>query len=244
MLKKYSPALLCLLVILWLPTLLVCHAGESRPDGRMFRYRITSRGFGVGELKTVISPMKHAGGRAVRFESDLAIDANLLLFKVMSRNRDDAVIGEHGTLSYRRHGTEDGRSLTVDAALEGGVFRFRMNDNGVARTVAVPRSSYDFTTMDCPETTMQREGDTMEVRLLDMEHARVVTRKFHWIKSEELEVCGKRVRCRVVDFSDENNSCRRWVSNDERGVVIARQDGRGKGKNYSLRMVSITDVPA
>ena len=240
MLKKSSLVLICL----WLSSILVCHAEQSRPGGRILRYKVTSRGLGVGDMKTVISPVQHAGGRAVRFESDLAIDANLLLFKVTSSSREDGVIGEHGTLSYHRQGQENGRSLTVDAALEGAGFRFRVNDNGVSRTVTVPRASYDFTTLDCPETTMQREGDTMEVRLLDMEHARVVTRKFHWIKSEELEVGGKRVRCRVVDFSDENNNCRRWVSNDERGVVIARQDGRGKGKNYSLRMVSITDVPA
>jgi len=209
----------------------------------MFRYKITSRGFGVGEMKTVISPMQQAGGRVMKFESDLAIDANLLLFKINSRSREDAVVGEHGTLSYRRQGQDNGKSSAVDASLDQGVFRFRVNDNGVPRTVNVPRSSYDFTTMDCPETTMQREGETMELRLLDMEHARVVLRKFHWIRNEELTVGGKRLRCRVVDFSDANNSCRRWVTSDERGVVIVRQDGKGKGGNYSLQMVSLADAP-
>jgi len=239
MLKKSSIALICLL----LASHPVCRAQEASPGGRTLRYRITSRGFGVGELKTVITPVHQAGSRAVRFESDLAIDANLLLFKVSSKSREDAVIGEQGTLSYRRQGRDNGKSLTVDAALEGGTFRFRVNDNGVARSVAVPRSSYDFTTMDCPETTMRREGDTMEVRLLDLEHARIVTRRFHWIKSEDLEVGGKRLRCRVVDFSDADNSCRRWVSKDERGVVIVRQDGKGKSGNYSLRAVSVADDP-
>jgi len=33
-------------------------------------------------MKTAISPVQHADGPAVRFQSDLAIDANLLLFKV------------------------------------------------------------------------------------------------------------------------------------------------------------------
>ena len=235
--KKFSIALF----VLTLSWLLVCHAEPTPPEGHTSHYRISSRGFGVGEMKTVISPTQHAGGRAVKFESDLAINANLLFFKVISKSREDAVIGEHGTLSYQRKGQDNGRSSAVDAALEGGVFRFRMNDNGVARSVAVPRSSYDFTTMDCPETTMKREGDTMEVRLLDMEHARVVTRKFHWVKSEELEVGGKRLHCRVVDFSDPDNSCRRWVSCGERGVIIVRQDGKGKHGPYSLRMVSVAD---
>ncbi|OGU12309.1 MAG: hypothetical protein A2075_11725 [Geobacteraceae bacterium GWC2_58_44] len=233
-----------LLFFLLLASYLVCHAEQARPGGRTLRYRITSRGFGVGELKTVIAPVQHAGSRAVRFHSDLAIDANLLLFKVSTRSSEDAVIGEHGTLSYRRQGEDSGKSSTVDATLEGGAFRFKMTDIGASRSVAVPRSSYDFTTMDCPETTMQREGEIMEVRLLDMEHARVVKRKFHWVRSEEVEVGGKRLRCRVVDFSDANNSCRRWVSKDEAGVVIVRQDGTGKGGNYSLRVVSVSDGPA
>jgi hypothetical protein len=234
---KSGLATLCLL----LASLLVCHAEQALPEGRTLHYRISSRGFGVGQMKTVISPVQQAGERAVRFESDLAINANLLLYKVTSKSREDAVIGEHGTLSYRRQGQDNGRSSTVEAALEAGVFRFRMNDNGVARSFTVARSSYDFTTMDCPETTMKREGEAMEVRLLDLEHGKVVTRKFHWIKSEELEVGGKRLHCRVVDFSDSENSCRRWVSCGEGGVVIVRQDGKGRHGPYSLRMVSVQE---
>lgn len=77
-LKRFS----LVLFFLWFSSLLVCHAGQSRPGGHTFRYRVTSRGFGVGEMKTAISPVQHADGPAVRFQSDLAIDANLLLFKV------------------------------------------------------------------------------------------------------------------------------------------------------------------
>ena len=238
--KKSSAALLLFLL---LASYLVCHAEQPRPGGRTLRYRITSRGLSVGELKTVTSPAPQAGNRAVRFESDLAIDANLLFFKVSTRSREAAVIAEQGTLSYRRQGQENGKNSTVEAALEGEAFRFKVNENGVPRTVVVPRSSYDFTTMDCPETTMQREGDTMEVRLLDLEQARVVKRKFHWLRSEEIEIGGKRLHCRVVDFSDPNSSCRRWVSN-ERGVVIVRQDGKGKSGNYTLRLVSVQEGPS
>lgn len=240
MLKKVNLAL-CFLLI---SSPIVCQSGQSSPVGRLFHYTISSRGIGVGKLKTAISPVQYAGERALRFESDLAIYANLILFRIAKNSREDAVIGERGTLSYHRRGEENGRSSRVDAELDGGLFRFKMSQNGVALTVLVPRSSYDFTTMDCPETTMQREGETMEVRLLDLEHARVVARRFHWIKTEELEVGGKRMRCKVVDFIDENNVCRRWVSRDEHGVIIVRQDGKGKGGNYSLRMVSVENGPA
>jgi hypothetical protein len=237
---RYSTAL-CVLALLVVP-LLVCHAEQNPPQGRSMRYRISSRGFGVGELKTVIAPLQQAGGRVVKFQSNLDIAANLLLFKVNSSSHEDALIGESGTLSYRRKGVENGKSSAVDAVLEGGAFHFKLNDNGIARSVAVPRSSYDYTTMDCPETTMHREGETMEVRLLDMEHARVVTRKFHWVKSEDIEVGGKRLHCRVVDFSDPVNNCRRWVSCGEGGTLIVRQDGKGAHGPYSLRMVSVADT--
>jgi len=237
--KKFSLALFSLLVC----TGLVCRAELPRLQGRTMHYRISSRGFGVGEMKTVIAPVQHAGARAVHFESNLEIAANLLFFKVNSTSREDAVIGENGTLSYRRKGQDNGKSSEVDATLEAGVFRFRINDNGVTRLVAVPRSSYDFTTMDCPETTMKREGEVLEVRLLNMEHGRVVHRKFRWIKSEELEVGEKRLHCRVVDFSDPDNTCRRWLSLGEGGMVIVRQDGKGTHGPYSLRMVSVADAP-
>lgn len=234
--KRFS----ALPILLLLASCLLCHAETPRSGGRTLRYRITSRGLNVGDMKTVMTPVQHAGGAAVRFESDLTIDAKLLLYRVSSRSREQAVIGEQGTLSYRHQGEENGRSSSVEAVLERDGFHFRVSENGSARTVLVPRSSYDYTTMDCPETTLQREGETMEVRLLDLEHARVVKRRLHWVKSEEVEIGGRRLKCRVVDFSDPNNSCRRWVSK-EGGVLIVRQEGKGKAGNYSLRMTSLQE---
>jgi hypothetical protein len=237
--KKFSAILFCTLV----SSVLVCYAELPRLQGRTMRYRVSSHGLGVGAMKTVIAPTLHAGARVVRFESRLDIAANLLFFKVNSSTREDAVIGESGALSYQRKSQENGKSSEVDAVLDGGVFRFKINDNGVARSVAVPRSGYDFTTMDCPETTMKREGDTLEVRLLNLEQGKVVTRKFHWIKNEDLEIGGKHLHCRVVDFEDAENSCRRWVSCGAGSVVVVRQDGKGKHGTYSLRMVSLAEAP-
>lgn len=229
-----------LLVALLLGASYLLGHAETRSGRRTLCYKISSRGLGVGELKTVFSPAPQGGSRAVRFESDLAIDANLLLYKVSSRSHEEAVICESGTLSYRRRGEENGRSSSVVAALEGDTFRFSVNENGASRSVAVPRSAYDCTTMDCPETAMKSEGGTMEVRLLDLEQARVVRRKFHWVKSEEVEIGGRRLHCRVIDFKDPNQSARRWVSTDG-GVIIVRQDGKGKSGPYSLRMVSLQE---
>ena len=70
----------------------------------------------------------------------------------------------------------------------------------------------------------------------------MVSRVFHWVKNEELEIGGKRLTCRVVDFSDPLNSCRRWVSCGPDGVVIVRQDGKGQHGSYSLRLVSLVEA--
>jgi hypothetical protein len=231
------------LTLTWLCLGAVCLAFAPGATGKVCNYRISSKGFGVGRLKTVIAPVQQDGGRAVRFQSDLAVDANLLFFRVNSSAREDAVISEKGTQSYRRAGKENGSQHQVEGVLEGDCFRFRIGVDGASRSVVVPRSSYDCTTMDCPETTMRREGDVLEVRLLDLEHARVVTRRLHWVKSEEVDVGGRRLNCRVVDISDPANRCRRWVSCGPDGMVIARQDGQGRYGSYSLKLVSLSELP-
>jgi hypothetical protein len=238
-------SLSCLLTLsMLLSPFFLCHADQDRSVGRTFTYKITSKGFGVGRFKTVLAPLKLSGDKVVRFESELAIDANLLFCKVTSSAREEAVIGASGAQRYRRHGQENGKNSSVEASLENDSFRFRLIDEAGSRSVAVPRTSYDFTTIDCPETTMKHPGDTLEVRLLDLEHAKVVQRKFHWVKNEELEIGGKRMHCRVVDFSDPANKCRRWVACGPDGVVIVRQDGTGKHGSYSLRLVSLVEAPA
>ncbi|MBJ6724311.1 hypothetical protein [Geomesophilobacter sediminis] len=218
----------------------VVFPSEPAP-GRHFRYKLTSRGFAVGELKTVLAPVSYQGGRAIHFHSNLAIDADFIFFKRKGHHREEALVTSQGTVSYRKHGEENGKATSVEATLEGDTFRFRIEEGGGVRLVAVPRSRYDYTTMDCPETALQREGETREVRLLDMEHATVVTRHFRMVRSEEMDVAGRRILCKVVDFSDPNNRCRRWVTSDERGVLIVRQDGSGKGGTYSLRLVALNE---
>lgn len=234
-LKRFS-----LVAALLLCSQLIVHADSGRGEGQTLRYRISSKGLSVGEMRTTISPVQQAGERVVHFESDLSIDANLLLFRVNSNSREKATVGDHGTLRYHKSGRDNGKSYTVDGALEGDSFRFKVSENGVPKSLSVPRASYDYTTMDCPETRMQREGETMEIRLLSLEDARVVKRKFHWVRSEEIEVGGKRLRCRVIDFSDPDNHCRRWVNCDDGGVIILRQEGKGKKGSYTLRVVSLT----
>jgi hypothetical protein len=202
-------------------------------------YTIHSRGLKVGELKTVCSFVPHNDKRALRFESVTRIDANLLVYAYRLQTREEAIVADEGTVRYERTSKENGDQAQVEGHLENGRFLLDIRENGKRRTVAVSRESYDYTTMECPEVRMKHEGEEMTLRLLDLETLSVVKRTYRWVATEEVEVDGRRIRCRVVDFEDPNKQCRRWIKPDEKGAVIARQDGKGKGGTYSLRIAHL-----
>jgi hypothetical protein len=202
-------------------------------------YTIHSRGMKVGELKTVCSFVPRNDRKALKFESSTRIDANLLVYAYRLQTREEAIVTDDGTVRYERSTTENGDQTRVDGRLDHGRFLLEITENGRRRTMAVSRQSYDYTTMECPEVRMGREGEEMTVRLLDLETLAVVTRRYRWVKSEDVEVSGRRIHCRVVDFEDPNKRCRRWIKPDEMGAIIARQDGKGKGGSYSLRIAQL-----
>lgn len=78
----------------------------------------------------------------------------------------------------------------------------------------------------------------MTLRLLDLENLKVVTRKYRWVKRETVKVGGRSIPCTVVDFEDEVKKCRRWVKENDRRILIVRQDGAGGVGSYSLRIRS------
>lgn len=148
----------------------------------------------VGELHIVTAPLSRGGERLFRFQSTTRIDAGFLFFGVKSQSREEAEVGERGTLRYQKTGTENGRKSSVTGEYDGGAFTLRITDGSGQRTESFKRGSYDFTTMDCPEMTLKQEGEQAVVRLLDLEHGRVVTRRYRWIRSEEVRIGERTVR--------------------------------------------------
>lgn len=202
-------------------------------------YSIHALGMNVGELKTVCSTVFRNDRKALKFESFTHINTDLLLYAYRLQNREEAIVTDEGTVRYQRATTENGNRTQVEGRLENGRFLLDIRENGKQRTMAVNRESYDFTSMECPEVHLKHEGEDMTVRLLDMETLTVVSRHYRWAKSEDVEVDGRRIRCRVIDFEDKNKKCRRWIKPGEAGIVIARQDGKGKSGSYSLRIVHL-----
>ena len=65
--------------------------------------------------------------------------------------------------------------------------------------------------MDCPELRIKKEGESLMVRLLDLETCEVVMRSYRWVKTERLTVNGVTDFFRVVEFRDRNKSGTRWI---------------------------------
>src|SRR6185369_4398152 len=110
-------------------------------------------------------------------------------------------------------------------------------ESNARRVLNFPRDQYDYTTMECPELHLKKEGDKMSARLLDLETLEIVTRRYTWVRSEEVQVGSMKHDFMVIDFEDKNKKCRRWIKPDALGAIIARQEGRGKFGSYSVRMV-------
>ena len=210
---------------------------SGNSETRESRFSVYSHGLRIGEATSVCSLSNSGEHNSFRFSNSTRINANFLIRSYSLENHEDAVVGKEGTLRYSRSGKENGVATTVEGALENNEFRLRITENNSPRTLAIPRERYDYTTMECPEIRLKHEGEKMTARLLDLENLEVVTRHYNWVRSEELQIGGRKYTFRVVDFEDKNKKCRRWVRPDNVGVMIARQEGQGKSGAYSVKLV-------
>jgi hypothetical protein len=210
-----------------------CGSGDSRAS----RFSVYSHGFRIGEATSVCSLVGSGDRATCRLSNFTRIHARFLVRSYSLENHEEALVGRDGTLRYTRSCRENGHPFTVEGALENNEFRIRVAENRAVRTIVIPRERYDYTTMDCPERFLKREGETVSLRLLDFEALDVVTRHYTWVRSEELRVNGRSYTFRVIEFEDKNKRCRRWIRSDDVGVMIARQEGTGKAGSYSVRLV-------
>jgi hypothetical protein len=208
-------------------------------------YEVFSHGMKVGQVKTVCGPVVRDRKKNFHFESSTSIDVHFLFFSYRLEKKEDAMIGDEGAYSYRRTMLENGKVVQVSGKVETGAFRFVIDEDGATRTLVIPREKYDYTTLDCPELTMGPDDKEKNLRILDLENLVIVSRKYHWVKDEDLDLAGCRVHCKVIDFQDLNKKGRRWVEGDDLGVLVLRQDGSGKGVSYSSRLASqvVRSVP-
>lgn len=213
----------------------------SLSDSRESVYEVFSHGLKVGEVKTVCAPLSGERNKTYRFESSTRINAHFLFYSYSLDKKEEAKVGKGGTLHYRRTSLENGKTVHVAGRFEGGAFRFTIDENSSKRDLIVPRENYDYTTMDCPEIALGPGEKERTLRILDLENLVVVKRKYRWVRNEDVDVNGRQIHCKVVDFEDPVRKGRRWVDLDDLGILVARQDGKGKGISYSSKLTSLAD---
>ena len=116
-----------------------------------------------------------------------------------------------------------------------------MCERGKTRSIVIPRSSYDNTTMECPEALLDFSvAPQVTLRVLDVEKLAVVKREYRLVKNTQYTIGDRDFPCRIVDFTDSNKKARRWINWDGSAVIMYRQDGMGENSPYSVRATSVS----
>jgi hypothetical protein len=232
-----SLSVMCVLLLCAAPVT-VCSG--STPVTTVAHYRVSTRGFTIGDVTTTQRISDERGVTTVNFETKTAVKASFLWMGYHLETVEKGSIQKQELVSYSRKGRENGTTMDIEGRLESSSFRFDVREQGSARTIVIPRNSYDYTTMECPEAMLDFSGTSqITLNILDVEKMAVVKREYKLVKNSNYSVGGKEVPCRIVDFTDRNKKSRRWVAWDGSAVVMYRQDSRGEKNPYSVQATSV-----
>jgi hypothetical protein len=237
--KKGCRYLLAIMVILCLMTFASSFAGV--PIRTVAHYKVSSMGLTIGDVTTTQRMTEEGGVASVNFETKTAVKASFLWMGYQREIIEKGTLLKGDLVSYSRKGLENGTTIDIEGRLEHSSFRFDVHEQGAKRSVVIPRNSYDYTTMECPETRIDfLEKPQVTLRMLDVEKMAVVKRDYHLVRNAHYTVAGKDYPCRIVDFSDQNKKARRWTTWDGSAVVMYRQDGKEEKDSYSVQATSVT----
>jgi len=220
----------------------VLPAGSSTGSTRV-RYDVVARGFQIGKAVTSVGVSGEEGQKVIRFVNKTDVDASFLWVRCSIHSSELATVKGGKLTCYSRQEINKGVSLSVTGKLEDDSFRFDVRENGGKRSIVIPNSSYEHTTMECPEALMDFKPDgTRTVRILDTEYMEVVERNYRLVRECSYKVNGKEYHCRIVDFKDPHKSCRRWIGVDHDAVIVFRQDGKSSNGSYSVRATALEQI--
>lgn len=226
-------ALLCLI-----PAFI--HAADSHTK-TVARYTVSSLGFDIGTVTTTQQMVDDGDVPRYDFETKTAVKASFLWLGYRMDILEKGTLRNGNLVEYSRTGMENGARVAIEGKLEHAAFRFTVHERGATRAVVIPRSSYDYTTMECPEAQLDfSRNPDITLHILDVEKMAVVSREYRFIKDTFYSLGDRKLPCRIVDFSDKNKKSRRWITWDGSAVVLYRQDGSGEHNSYSVRATSVT----
>jgi len=235
---RWSGCLLLASVLSLMPTFTCLSSDKAKT---VAHYKVTTMGFAIGDVATAQRISEDDGITTLYFETKTAVKASFLWMGHQQNTIEKGIIRKGNLVSYTRKGRENGVVIDIEGQLENTSFRFDVREQGGGHSVVIPRSSYDYTTMECPEARQDFSGKTeVSLRVLDVEKMAVVKRDYRLIRTEQYSVAGKEYPCRIVDYSDRNKKARRWIAWDGTTVVMYRQDGKGEKDSYSVRATSVS----
>jgi hypothetical protein len=212
----------------------------SVPVKTVAHYKVSSKGFTIGDVTTTQRLVDEGGVASVNFETKTAVKASFLWMGVHLDTIEKGTLLKGDLVNYSRKGQDNGSLIDIEGRLDHSNFRFDVREHGVTRSIVIPRNSYDYTTMECPEAHLDFSGKTqIALNILDVEKMVVVKREYRLVRTEHYTVAGKEYPCRVVDYTDLNKKARRWINYDGTAVVMFRQDSRGEKNSYSVQATSV-----
>jgi hypothetical protein len=208
--------------------------------GTETHYDVVAKGLRIGSMVVSQRTSHKSEEPVVHFENLSNINASFLWVGYHVSMTERGTISNNDLVSYSRHGKENGVEVSIDGKLNDATFVFNVVRNGKRSTVEILRTSYDHTTMECPEATMEfGASGEVSLKILDTEYVAIVKRRYKLVKEDTYKIGGREFRCRVVDIVDPNKSCRRWIGRDGNAVILFRQDGRSRDGSYSVRAVAL-----
>lgn len=226
------------LAALLAPPLIYAAGGSTKT---VAHYRVSSMGLAIGEVTTTQRMAEEGGVASLYFETKTAVAASFLWMGYHQDTVEKGTLRKQYLVSYSRKGEENGVTIDIEGRLEQSNFRFEVREQGMTRSIVIPRNSYDYTTMECPEARLDfSDNRPVTLNILDVEKMAVVKREYHLINNTSYSIEGKKIPCRIVDYSDRNKKARRWITWDGSTVVLYRQDGRGGKNSYSVQATSVT----
>ncbi len=231
--------LLGAMVMLCLTTTVVSFA--SAPSKIVAQYKVSSMGFTIGDVTTTQRMTVVGGLPTLSFETRTAVNASFLWMGYHLNTSEKGTLQKQDLISYSRKGEENGKKIDIEGRLEHSCFRFDVRGEGTMRSIVIPRSSYDYTTMECPEALLDFSKSTsVTLRILDVEKMAVVNRNYRLVRTAHYKITDKEYPCRIVDYSDQNKQARRWLTWDGSTVVMYRQDAKGEKNSYSVQATSVS----
>lgn len=213
----------------------------AAPAKTVTHYRVSTKGLPIGDVTTTQRISDEGGSNRIQFETRTAVKASFLWMGYQLSSTEKGLLQNGALVSYSHKGQENDTTVDVEGRLENTAFRFDVRERGATRSIVIPRASYDYTTMECPEARLDfTQTPRISLRILDVEKMAVVKRNYQLVRNGHYAVAGKEYPCRIVDFWDQNKKARRWIAWDGTTVLMYRQDGRGDKSSYSVQATSLT----